>query len=423
MEILIIIILILVNGLFSMSEIALVSSKKYKLEMLAKKGNSNAEKALQLATNPNTFLSTVQIGITLIGILTGIYSGDSLTQPLQNWLSTFSTIVPYAHPLAVALIVVIITFFSIVFGELIPKRIAMMFPESIASVVATPMKILSTIARPFIWLLTATNEFVLAVFGLDNQQSEHISEEEIKAIIQESTTAGEIQEIEQDIVERVFSMGDRKVDEIMTHRSDILWVDIQDSMEEIKEKIKDELHSVYLVCDKQIDDWKGLVFVKELFPVQFENATFKVEDFIRKPIIFPENTPVYKVLEKFKENRFHYGIVVNEYGALEGLVAMDDVLDALLGDMTEYNQDEFQIVERNENSWLIDAQIPYYVFCEYFEIDEDAYEGNFNTLGGFVLQELGHIPSAGEKFNWENYEFEIVDMDGVRIDKIMVTRS
>ncbi|MCO5230710.1 MAG: hemolysin family protein [Chitinophagales bacterium] len=423
MEILIIIILILVNGLFSMSEIALVSSKKYKLEMLAKKGNGNAEKALELAARPNIFLSTVQIGITLVGILTGIYSGDNLTQPLQNWLSIFPAIAPYSHPLAVAIIVVIITFFSIVFGELIPKRIGMMFPESIASVVAAPMKILSTIARPFIWLLTTTNEFVLSILGLDNQQTEHVSEEEIKAIIQESTTAGEIQEIEQDIVARVFSMGDRKVDEIMTHRSDILWVDIQDSMEEIKEKIKDELHSVYLVCDKQIDDWKGLVFVKELFPVQFENTPFKVENFIRKPIIFPENTPVYKVLEKFKENRFHYGIVVDEYGALEGLVAMDDVLDALLGDMTEYNQDEFQIVERNENSWLIDAQIPYYVFCEYFEIDEDAIEGNFNTLGGFVLQELGHIPSTGEKFTWENYEFEIVDMDGVRIDKIMVTRN
>lgn len=422
MEILIIVALILLNGVFSMSEIALVSSKKFKLEQLAKKGNANAEKALQLAGNPNTFLSTVQIGITLIGILTGIYSGDSLTAPIKAWITTIPVLAPYSSPIAVALVVIIITYFSIVFGELIPKRLGLMFPETIATIVAAPMKLISLIAKPFIWLLTVSNEFVLSLFGLNNAQNEHISEEEIKAIIQESTTAGEIQEIEQDIVERVFALGDRKVDEIMTHRSDILWVDVQDDLDTVKDKIKDELHSVYLVCDKQVDDWKGLVFVKELFPVQFDEAPFQMEHFIRKPIIFPESTPVYKVLEKFKENRFHYGIVVDEYGSLQGLVAMDDVLDALLGDMTEYNQDEFQIVQRNEDSWLIDAQIPYYIFCEHFELDEDAYEGNFNTLGGFVLEELGHIPATGERFVWEDFEFEVVDMDGVRIDKIMVTR-
>lgn len=422
MEILIIIVLILLNGVFSMSEIALVSAKKFKLEALAKKGDSSAVKALQLATKPNTFLSTVQIGITLIGLLTGIYSGDSLTTPLSEWLKSITPIQAYAGPISVTIVVIAITFFSIVFGELIPKRIGMMFPETISTFVATPMKFLSNVAKPFIWLLTSTNEFVLSILGLHNEQNEHVSEEEIKALIQESTSAGEIQEIEQDIVERVFALGDRKVGEIMTHRSDILWVDVQDDIHTVKEKIKNELHSVYLVCDKQVDEWKGVVFVKELFPAQFESQSFQMEHFIRKPIIFPESTPVYKVLEKFKEMRFHYGIVVDEYGSLQGLVAMDDVLDALLGDMTEYNQEEFQIIQRNETSWLIDAQIPYYVFCEHFELDEDAYEGNFNTLGGFVLEELGHIPATGEKFTWDGFEFEVVDMDGVRIDKIMVSK-
>jgi putative hemolysin len=421
MAIIIIVILILLNGFFSMSEISLVSSKRFKLEALIKKGSSNAEKALQLANKPNTFISTVQIGITLIGILTGLFSGENLTEPFKLWLEKFAVIAPYSNHIAVTIVVVSITFFSIVFGELIPKRIGLMFPETIATAVAPTMKILSMIARPFNALLIATNDFVLAIIGLKNAQSETISEEEIKAIIQESTTAGEIQEIEQDIVGRVFALGDRTVSEIMTHRSDILWVDLKDNMNEIKEKIKDELHSVYLVCDKTLDDWKGIVFVKELFPAQFRENPFNLEDFIRKPIIFPESTPVYKVLEKFKENRFHYGLVVDEYGSLEGLVAMDDVLDALLGDMTEYNQDEFQITQRDETSWLIDGQIPYYVFCEHFEIDEDAYDGNFNTLGGFILQFLGHIPATGEKVFWDKYEFEIVDMDGVRIDKIMLT--
>lgn len=423
MEILIIVILILLNGVFSMSEIALVSSKKYKLEGLAKKGSSNAKKALQLASKPNTFLSTVQIGITLIGILTGLFSGESLTEPLTIWLDQFVAITPYASQIAITIVVVFITFFSILFGELIPKRIGLMFPEAIATIVAPPMKFLSMLARPFIALLTATSDFVLAIIGLKNAQNEAVSEEEIKAIIQDSTTAGEIQEIEQDIVERVFALGDRTVSEIMTHRSDVVWVDQKDNLDEIKEKIKDKFHSVYLVCDKVLDDWKGVVYVKELFPIQFKDVTFKLENYIRKPIIFPESTPVYKVLEKFKENKFHYGIVVDEYGSLEGLVAMDDVLDALLGDMSEYNQEEFQITPRNENSWLIDGQIPYYVFCEYFEIDEDSYEGNFNTLGGFILQVLGHIPTTGEKLVWEKYEFEIVDMDGVRIDKIMMTKN
>ncbi len=423
MEILIIAALIILNGFFSLFEIVFVAAKKYKLETLVKKGSQNATQALYIYNEPNIYFSTAQTGITLVSILTGLYSGESLTGPLTEYIEIFPTLEPYAGTIAITFIVVVTTFLSILVGELLPKRIGMMYPEQIALWVARPVKWLYTISRPFIWLLSVSNDLILRIFGLNKVQDEYVSEDEIKAIIQESTTAGEIQEIEQDIVARVFSMGDRKVSEIMTHRGDILWVDIKDDLYSIKEKVREEMHTAYLVCDQNLDNWKGLIFIKELFPAEFDNSTFKIESFIRKPIIFPETTPVYRVLEKFKEHRFHYGLVVDEYGALEGLVAMDDVLDGLLGDLNEIDDDEYQITELSKNSWLIDAQIPFYVFSEHFNMEENEHDGSFNTLGGFVLEKLGYIPKEGEKFVHSNLKFEIAKMDGVRIDKIMISNS
>lgn len=420
MEILIIAILIILNGLFSLFEIVFVAAKKYKIEAHAKKSNANTSTAMRIINEPNIYFSTAQTGITLVSILTGLYSGESLGEPLEQYIETLPYISQYAQSISTFVIIIVITFLSILIGELLPKRIGLMFPEQIALVAAKPVIILYTIAKPFIWLLSVSNDLILRVFGIDKEQDGHVSEEEIKAIIQDSTTAGEIQEIEQDIVERVFSMGDRVVSEIMTHRSDILWVDIADDLPTIKEKVQNEMHSAYLVCDQNMDNWKGLIFIKELFPAQFEEQAFQIDNFIRKPIIFPESTPVYRVFEKFKENRFHYGLVVDEYGSLEGLVAMDDVLDGILGDLNEGDDDEYKITPQTDGSWLIDAQIPFYLFCEHFDIDEEEHEGSFNTLAGFVLEELGHIPTTGEKLNWNQFEFKISAMDGVRIDKIQV---
>lgn len=406
-----------------MSEMALVSSRRFKLEAAAKKGNGNAQRALELSNNPNTFLSTVQIGITLIGILTGIYSGDRITVPLTQWLSHISFIGNHAETVAVAIVVVCITFMSIVFGELIPKRIGLLYPESIATLVARPMSVLSTIARPFVWLLAKTTELPFKLLGLHNVEEEAVSEEEIKSIIQESTDNGEIQEIEHDIVKRVFDLGDRKVSELMTHRTDIVWMDVDDDWETVKQKARKEIHSVYPVGDKTLDNLVGLLSVKDVFSLELTGPVVSIREHIKYPVTLHENTPAYKALEMFKEKKLHYGVVVDEYGALKGLVAMDDIMDALIGDASEYNHEEYKIVERSENSWLADAQIPYFEFAKYFQLDSEQQQAEFNTLAGFLISVLGHIPAEGEKINWQHYEFEIMDMDNMRIDKVLITKQ
>lgn len=424
MEILIILLLILLNGVFSMSEIALVSSRKFKLEAAARKGNSNARKALQLANNPNTFLSTVQIGITLIGILTGIFSGDTITVSLKLAIEKVDVLRPYANTIAVAAIVVAVTFLSIVFGELLPKRIGLMFPEKIAAIVAKPMTFVSVITKPFIWLLTKTNDLFLAIFGLKGQKEGIVSEEEIRAIVQESAEGGAIDEIEQSIVQRVFALGDRRVSELMTHRGDLIWFNLTDDLKTIKRKAGADKHSVYIVCrNSNLDDMAGIVSVKDIFPDELSNETFTLASYLREPLIVHETTPAYKVLEQFKEKKLHYAIVLDEYGTVQGMVAMDDVLDALLGDSTEYNQDEYSIQQRDETSWLADGQYPFFEFLHYFDIDEDETTGDYNTLSGLFLDQTNHIPTAGERIKWKDFVFEVMDMDGPRIDKLMITRK
>lgn len=409
-----------------MSEIALVSSRKFKLDNLAKKGNTGARRALELANQPNRFLSTVQIGITLIGILTGIFSGDEITERLRVALEGMPALAPYAGSLSVIIVVIIITFLSIVFGELVPKRIGLIYPESIAIAMSGPMTLVSKIAAPFIWLLTKTNDLVLRVFGIKSDTENTVTEEEIKAMVQDSTESGEIQEIEQDIVERVFALGDRRISELMTHRSDIIWFNISDDLDDIRQKVKQETHSIYPVAKDQLDELVGIVSIKDLFPQELERNTFKLADHIKKPIYVHDNTPAYKALDKFKENKTHYAVVVDEYGSVQGIVSMDDILDALLGDVSENAHEEYQIIQRNDNSWLADGQYPYFEFLNYFDLteeEEDDEAGDFNTIAGLVLNKVGRIPETGEKVTWRHYEIEVVDMDGLRIDKVLITKT
>lgn len=402
-----------------MSEIALISARKNRLETAAKKGNTNAKVALDLANSPNKFLSTVQIGITLIGILTGIYSGDKITDDVKLFFDGFVSLQPYSQSIAVGVVVVVLTFFSLVLGELIPKRIGLNYPETIAKAVAVPMKMVSVITAPFIWLLTVSTEFVLDVFKIKPTADGKVTEEEIKAIIKEGTEGGEVQEIEQDIVERVFHIGDRKVNSLMTHRQWIVYLSTDDTIEEIKTKVLDELHSVYPVCNENLDEVQGVVLMKDLF-ANFEKGNFDLKSITKEPVYLIEHTSAYKALENFKKSKVHYAFVTDEYGVFQGIITLNDILEALVGEASDFDEDEYQLVSREDGTWLVDGLYSLHDFLTYFDMDELTNDYDVTTVSGLIMTEMGKIPTQGEKLIWNKLELEIIDMDGVKIDKVLV---
>lgn len=424
MEIFIILFLIVLNGLFSMAEIALVSSRKTKLEIASKNGDKRATAALVLANSPGKFLSTVQIGITLISILTGIYSGDTFKGYLIPIFQNFENLAPYAETLAVIIITVILTFVTLIFGELVPKRVGMAKAEEIAMYAVKPMSIVSLITSPFIWLLSKTSDLIFKIIGLKENDSS-VTEEEIKTLMQEGATGGTIEEIEHEIVQNVFHLGDRRITSLMTNINEVTFLDLDDDFEVNKEKIIDKKHSVYPVCQDGINDMRGLLYIKDLLGKDLNFELQRLEENLRTAIYIPENNHAYQVLEKFQEERKHFGIIVDEYGNVGGIVTMNDILDALVGDISETNEFEFEITEREDGSFLIDASLPFDDFLNEFEIDlptRKEYTG-FDTMGGFALHILQEIPSTGDTFDWGDFEFEIVDMDKNRIDKMLVTKK
>ncbi|WP_099293177.1 MULTISPECIES: hemolysin family protein [unclassified Butyricimonas] len=418
MEFFIIIGLILLNGVLAMSEIAMVSARKSRLETEAKTGNKSARRALKLANEPERFLSTVQIGITLIGILTGLYSGQALAGDLAVWVEKIEALQPHALLISKTIIVIVVTYLTLIFGELVPKRIGMVAAERMAKIIAAPMDILSRIASPFVWLLSASTSFMMRVFGLNKTGSNKITEEEIKAIIQESTAEGEIQEVEQDIVERVFNLGDRDIASIMTHRSDLVWLNITDSNDRIREIVKTNLHTIYPVSDTKLDNIVGVVFLKDLFG-KIDAPDFNLKALVRPPQYFPQNQSVYNALEHLKQGHLKYGLVTDEFGSIEGIVTLKDIVKALIGDVPEIGE-EPDIVQRDNGTFLVDGQCPFYDFLAYFDMEFLYTNHYYNTLSGLILKILEHIPRTGEKLVWYNFEFEIVDMDGARIDKVLV---
>ena len=416
-EIFILFLLILLNAFIVLSETALISSKKSRLEGSANKGDKKAKAALDLKEKPDMFLSTTQIYITLIAILTGVYSGENFSKYLEPSIAKIPLLAPYSSPVATAIIVIIVTFLSILFGELVPKKISIMKPEKIAKLVARPIKILSQISYPLVWLLSNLNLSIFKLFNILPGTENQVTEEEIKAMINEGSEMGAIEEEEKEIIERVFHLGDRNITSLMTHRTDIVWFELHESRDSIKEKIKESQHSIYPVCDKNIDDIEGSIYVKDLYL----KPDAPLNSLIRKTLFIPENNSAYQVLEKVKNTKIHHAFIIDEYGSLQGMITVKDILKAIVGEMPEEEDDEYEITERRDGTYLIDGQIQFYDFLTKFNktvwINEG--ENEFDTLAGFILHELKRIPSVGDNFDWRGFDLEIVDMDGQRIDKVI----
>jgi putative hemolysin len=422
MEIFILLGLIILNGLFVMSEIALVSARKPRLESMAEKGDKKAESALNLSNAPETFLSAAQIGITLIAILTGVYSGEKFGDMLAPTIANFKQLAPYAHTIATTIVVIIVTFLSIVFGELIPKRIGLLNAERIAKIVAGPMRGFAKFTHPIVWLLNKTSNLFFRIFKINKTKNETVTEDEIKAIINEGTESGSIEEEEKELIERIFHLGDRNITSLMTHRSDVIWFDLNDNEEIVRDKILKEPHSIYPICDGSIDNIRGMVSIKDLYIID-DFTRFK--DIVQPAMFVPENNTAYQVMEKFKETKQHSCFIVDEYGSLQGLITLNDILEAIVGDIPQTGIEDYEIVDREDGTFLVDAQIPFYDFLSRFDkadwASEDEY--SFDTLAGCVLQVLERIPQTGDKLKWRGFDIEVVDMDGHRIDKVLVKPS
>ena len=423
-SLILLIILTVLTGFFTMSEIALASARKVRLEMAAKKGGAGAKVALALVNAPNRYFSTVQIGITVITLVLGQVGGEAYADEIAPYIEKIPFVGTHALEIAKAINIIFVAFITIAFGEMIPKRIGMANPETVAQYIAIPLDWISTISRPFGWLLSKTTEVFMRLLGVKMDESK-ITEEEIKAIIDEGATAGTIEEIEQDIVENVFHLGDKKVGTLMTNRSDIVYLDANETYEENLATIEKYGHGVYPVCEDELDNILGVVMVKDLLGTLLQKKTLNLRNLVRQVNYFPETMSAYAALKRFKESKIHQALVVDEYGTLVGIVTINDVFDTLVGDISQDDgQIGYEMTEREDGSFLFDGQYPWDDFLKEFELDDNTHtrEG-FHTIGGFILHTIGELPKTGEKLKWNDFDLEVIDMDGMRIDKVLVTRK
>jgi len=423
-EISLILLLIILNGVFALSELALVSARKARLEQWAAEGDARARIALELADAPNSFLSTIQIGITFIGILAGAFGGATLAKFLIPYIAVFPLLAPYSEAIGVAVVVVGITYVSLIIGELAPKRLALNNPERLARLVAPPIKKLSRLAHPLVVLLSGSTSLLLHIFRVKPSSEPGITEEEIKLLISKGTRAGIFEEFEQDTIERVFRLSDRRVAVLMTPRADVIWLDLNEGEEETKKKIARHQFSFFPVARDALDNVVGVVRAKELLSLTMEGQPFQLQAICHKPLFVWESTPAVKVLELFKKSGMHIALVVDEYGAIHGLVTFDDILRSVFEDVEDAAAGEKEIVEREDGSWLISGSLPLDEFLDYIEAGKvsDEERTGMHTVGGFVMEKIGAVPTEGQHFVWRGLRFEVVDMDGRRVDKILMAR-
>ncbi|WP_336722119.1 hemolysin family protein [Paraflavisolibacter sp. H34] len=421
MEFIIIFVLIFINGFFALSEISVVSARPARLDALAKKGDAGARRAAELAKNPSRFLSTVQVGITLIGILTGIFGGEAIAEKLEVVLQRSPLLAPYSSGLSVAIVVIIITYFSIVIGELVPKRIGLTMPEKIAPFVSRPMFVLSKIAAPFIWLLSKSTELLIRLFKIKRADDNHVTEEEIKAIVQESAEAGAIDEIEHEIVTNIFQLGDRTVSSLMTPRNQLVWIDSSKPFAQQMHPLAEEDLAIYPVCRGDLDEIEGVFHLRDYARALLKGEEWSLAKWVKKPQFLPENMKAYKALAIFQETRVHFGVVVDEYGSIQGVITLNDLLDAMVGDIITGEGEERNIVQREDGSWLVSGSTHIDDLTDL--IGEASEERQFNTVAGLVLHAASHIPRVGFQFKWKGHVIEVVDMDGHKVDKVLIRRK
>ncbi|WP_062064301.1 hemolysin family protein [Cellvibrio sp. OA-2007] len=419
MEIFVLLGLIVLNGLFAMSEIAIVTAKKSRLMALAAKGNSSAQVALRLAEDPTQFLSTVQIGITSIGIMNGIFGESILAEPFALWLQTFGVPVHFSDNFATILVVVVVTYLSIVVGELVPKRIGQLSAERIACFVAKPMQILAIITKPFVYFLSGSTRALMRMMGFHHTQNQQVTEEDIHAILDEGSSSGILEQQEHAMVKNVLRLEARSIVSLMVPRSDVVYLDTALPLEENYQRVMKSPHSRFPVCTKQNDNLIGVINAKELLAEAIRGSTVDLESMAQPCHVVPESLTAMELLEFFRSSHSQMVFVVDEYGDLKGIVTLQDLLEALTGEFILGEGEDAFVIRRDDGSLLLDGMLPIVDLKDCLAIDDLPEEGNYQTLNGLIMLLMGRMPATGDKVVIQNWQLEIVDMDGRRIDKVL----
>lgn len=424
LETLIIFLLLLANGIFAMSEISIVSSRKARLQQRADDGEPGAQIALKLAESPGRFLSTVQIGITLVGILAGAFGGATLSRQLSVWISGIPALMPFADELAFAIVVILITYFSLVIGELIPKRIGLNNPEAIAVRIARPMRFLSRLTAPLVSMLTFSTEVGVRLLGIRPSGEPPVTEDEVRVMVEQGARVGVFESFEQDVIESLFRLSDRRVDVIMTPHTEIVWLDLDAPVEENLQIMRDTQYSRFPVARGGLDNVQGILRSKDVLiaTIRQENP-LDLQKLLTPPLFIPASTPAFRVLEQMRLTGSHLALVINEYGGVQGMVTLFDMLEAIVGDLPmEGGAIQQELVRREDGSWLVDGLMAIDEFCEALDLQDLPGESRagYQTVGGFMMAQLGAVPTAGQSFEWNGLRFEVLDMDGRRVDKVLV---